>query len=388
MCLICYGKRIGYENLEGLTEIDCSFCPKVEFIPRVEGLRTLKCDACANLRKIEVGDDLVQLSCTYCPNLRELPQKAISLENLLCGACPIEVIPFYPKVRKISAGRCGKLFKLCGESQLRTMTSFAGESQSEALLMTSSAGESQLRTMTSSAGESQVLENLVYLDCEGCSQLCELPETPQLRTLLCVNCGISEISKIPSLETLNTSCSRISELANLKSLRFIDALDLEVFPNFPLLEDIMLFNCPKITEIPKWKYDWTGKRTRLFPILKNILCRNCSNLREIQNFDSLEILICSGCSMFILLDIEFYSKLNLDKNLIGIIDFNQKTLSSRLRRKREFTLEIEPELARRTWEPTRAIRWCWDEKQKSKFLESFKSVEDREEAKRMMGISV
>jgi hypothetical protein len=145
----------------------------------------------------------------------------------------------------------------------------------------------------------------------------DIPDTlVNLTHIICSDCSITHIPHT---------------LINLRKLRF--------------------WGCPNITEIPKELVNLT-----------KLDCLYCKNIKEIPiELVKLEKLNCRNCPNLTFAPLELINS----KKTLSTIDRNyQKYRREGCKKLVDTILE---ELIQRTWEPKRAIKWCWDEEEK-KFM--------------------
>ena len=89
MCIVCESKieDDGYEKLQGLKKLNCSYCPRVTSVPNIQGLKELDCWNCPLLTYIPNIQGLETLYCSRCPNLTSIPHIQ-GLEKFYCWGCP------------------------------------------------------------------------------------------------------------------------------------------------------------------------------------------------------------------------------------------------------------------------------------------------------------
>jgi hypothetical protein len=137
------------------------------------------------------------------------------------------------------------------------------------------------------------------------------------------------------------------------------------------LRFLYCWNCPLITNIPKELVK-----------MEILDCYDCTNLTHIPNgLIKLKHLNCSDCPLLTHIPKELVNLkyLNCD-NCPNLIDAPSHLLSDDLKlifennylryRKQQCSVLISiilEELIQRTWEPKRAMDWCWDEEEK-KFM--------------------
>jgi hypothetical protein len=327
MCIICQGKKCGYANLVGKTEIDCGCCQRIKEVPNVQGLLLLNCSECINLVKIAEIEGLKEIWCQCCPKLTTIP-KIKGLTDLTCHDCD----------------------SLIGIPDIDT---------------------------------------LEILDCCRCPLISWLPHFPNLEELWCNECPlIKEIPVMNKLERIFTSCKKVPVMKNLEilSYNFSQIYSSDV-PNIENLNCLEFRNCPNLKEIRFCSLENSDHTSKKFQGLKTLLIYDCENLTEIGNIEGLERLDCDYCPNLTVFDFEFYSKESaefVDDEITEIVFRNRFILEQKFQEKREMTLKLESDLGRATWEPTRAMRWCWDEEQKREFLDDIRDPTEKEEIRKLM----
>jgi Leucine-rich repeat (LRR) protein len=177
------------------------------------------------------------------------------------------------------------------------------------------------------------LVNLVSLACQFCVGIREIPkELVNLKFLYCNSTNISEIPKeLVNLERLSCANTKVKEipkeLVNLVFLR-IDYNDIKHIPKH-------------LTK------------------LETLCCSKCSII-SIPNFEKLKIL-CADSPNLTFAPTHAIDDFG-DKNVINQIETNY--LNYRKDGCKKLVSIILEELIQRTWEPKRAIEWCWDEEEK------------------------
>jgi hypothetical protein len=194
-----------------------------------------------------------------------------------------------------------------------------------------------------------------------------------LKILVCYCSSITYISKefinLKELYCRGVSITEIpEELVNLQKINCSECVDLINIPNTLVnLTYLDCNDCLNITEIPKELIN-----------LKIINCRHCYKMKEIpkelinlkyldmsyndmtycNDFKYLKRLHCTGCPYLTFIPIHFEDENeNIKTNYLNYRKDGCKKLVS----------IILEELIQRTWEPKRAMDWCWDEEEK-KFM--------------------
>jgi hypothetical protein len=145
------------------------------------------------------------------------------------------------------------------------------------------------------------------------------------------------------------------ELVNLK---YLDCSKCFLLTQIPELVNLKYFNCSnccKIKEIP-FKFDK----------LTELIIYNCPGIITIPNYKNLQQLQCSNCFSLVFAP----EHLIKDTNVINLIKSNYE--SYRKKQCANLVYNILEELVQRTWEPSRAMNWCWDEDEK-KFMSEMTS---------------
>jgi hypothetical protein len=192
---------------------------------------------------------------------------------------------------------------------------------------------------------------------------------------MCIVCDVTDKSLLVDRKKIYCyNCPNLKEipkeLVNLKDLCCINCPNLKEIPNDLVnLEHFVLYNCPQLEKLPTgminlerlWIQDcpitYIPKEYNKLTLLE---CWRCPNLVDIPNC-SLKTLICRDCPNLT------FAPIRLIKNqeILNIIDKNYQKY--RKQHCSEITNTILEELIQRTWEPKRAIDWCWDEEEK-KFM--------------------
>ena len=110
--LIITNKQITQEEFEIVcrtnvfTELDCSDCVFLIYIPNIPGLVTLMCYNCPFLESLPIMPKLKCLWCDNCPLLESLPSMP-ELKILLCCNCQLlKSLPSMPELESLSCDDC------------------------------------------------------------------------------------------------------------------------------------------------------------------------------------------------------------------------------------------------------------------------------------------
>jgi hypothetical protein len=169
-------------------------------------------------------------------------------------------------------------------------------------------------------------------------------------------------------------CEKVEEIPLIPGLKRLDCYHcpkLRKIPVIPGLKEIYCFNCPLLTDIPNIQG------------LKELECSWCPLISEIPRISGMEILGCRGCLSLVYLDFDFFSR-TIIKGEDLVKSGIENNIKRKIQEKKEITLKLEADLGRATWEPTRAMRWCWDEEQKREFLDDIRDPIEKEEMKKFM----
>jgi hypothetical protein len=95
---------------------------------------------------------------------------------------------------------------------------------------------------------------------------------------------------------------------------------------------------------------------------------DCPNIKYIPNFKNLEWIGCSNCPKLTFAPTHL---LKNDQETLYIIENNYQKY--RKEGCKQLVNTILEELIARTWEPIRAMKWCWDDEEK-RFMSDYKLI--------------
>jgi hypothetical protein len=198
---------------------------------------------------------------------------------------------------------------------------------------------------------------------------------------MCIVCDVTDKSLLVDRKKIYCyNCPNLKEipkeLVNLKDLCCINCPNLKEIPNDLVnLEHFVLYNCPQLEKLPTgminlerlWIQDcpitYIPKEYNKLTLLE---CWRCPNLVDIPNC-SLKTLSCRDCPILTFAPTQL---INTPSQIhqIEIVDNNYQRYRKEGCKKLVDT--IFEELIQRTWEPKRAIEWCWDDEEK-KFMSNY-----------------
>ena len=337
----------------------CSNCPTLTRVPEEFGyLHELYCYNCPSLTHIfpvscssyiRLSCSLRILSCYNCPLITHIPEGLLELEKLICHNCPslLEISEELVNLKYLDCRNCPLITRIPKELVKLETLSCDG-----CLLITYipvtliELEELWCDDCVSLTHIPKELVNLELISCRNCSLITHIPiELVKLEELRCSNCPLITLPDIPKISNKSNMIDKVLSHLGFQT-RISSQIDLKALD---------CVDCPSITHIPKGythlKYlDVSG--TNITEIHEGLVdttdfwCEDCPNL------------ICTPDHI-------------LDDEAKNMVESNLQQY--RKKECKKFVYNILEELIQRTWEPTRAIDWCWDEEEK-KFMMMYSSI--------------
>jgi hypothetical protein len=253
MCIICeyindityIGNNIDNTSIIFDSDIDCSNCYVLTYIPDIPVIKSLNVNNCINLQSISSGmNSLAKLSCCNTkiesiPSLVSLQELNISDTNvssissdisslviLNCNNCPY-ITDFdninMTNIQKLSCRRCQSITHIPANMPFLQLLDFSGCPS--------------ITTMN-------VYDNLLVLLCSN-TNIQSIPLLPSLREITVENCSMLHTMTCPStLESINVSrCCELSELDKTlcENVKFyINGVERK----YEFIQQLINHNCP------------------------------------------------------------------------------------------------------------------------------------------------